>query len=233
MSATASWCCRTSCRPPTATPCRHARPSWWRASIRGRRARSSRPATRAMRATAISSSRAAPSASSSRRRRRTQLNKIGHALHDLDPVFDRVSRQPKLAALAHELGLAAAAAAAVDVHLQAARHRRRGRLASGRDLPAHDAGQRHRLLDRARRCRSRQWLPAARCRARIAAPCASASAGRAMRWSPTSSMRRRGRPSSRCPSRSGAARWSCCTACCRMPAAPTARLGRAMPIRCI
>jgi phytanoyl-CoA hydroxylase len=35
-----------------------------------------------------------------------QLNKIGHALHDLDPVFDRVSRQPKLAALAHELGLA-------------------------------------------------------------------------------------------------------------------------------
>jgi phytanoyl-CoA hydroxylase len=34
------------------------------------------------------------------------LNKIGHALHDLDPVFDRLSRQPKLAALAHTLGLA-------------------------------------------------------------------------------------------------------------------------------
>jgi phytanoyl-CoA hydroxylase len=34
-----------------------------------------------------------------------QLNKIGHALHDLDPVFARVSRQPKLAALAHEIGL--------------------------------------------------------------------------------------------------------------------------------
>ena len=34
-----------------------------------------------------------------------QLNKIGHALHDLDPVFDHVSRQPRLAALAHELGL--------------------------------------------------------------------------------------------------------------------------------
>ena len=32
------------------------------------------------------------------------LNKIGHALHDLDPVFDRVSRQPKLAALAGALG---------------------------------------------------------------------------------------------------------------------------------
>jgi phytanoyl-CoA hydroxylase len=34
------------------------------------------------------------------------LNKIGHALHDLDPVFDRLSRQPKLAALARMLGLA-------------------------------------------------------------------------------------------------------------------------------
>lgn len=32
------------------------------------------------------------------------LNKIGHALHDLDPVFDRISRQPRLAALAQSLG---------------------------------------------------------------------------------------------------------------------------------
>ena len=32
------------------------------------------------------------------------LNKIGHALHDLDPVFDRVSRRPQLAELAHGLG---------------------------------------------------------------------------------------------------------------------------------
>lgn len=33
------------------------------------------------------------------------LNKIGHGLHDLDPVFDRVSRRPGLAALAARLGL--------------------------------------------------------------------------------------------------------------------------------
>ena len=33
------------------------------------------------------------------------LNKIGHALHDLDPVFDRISRRPRLAALARALGL--------------------------------------------------------------------------------------------------------------------------------
>lgn len=34
------------------------------------------------------------------------LNKIGHALHDLDPVFDGFSREPRLAALASGLGLA-------------------------------------------------------------------------------------------------------------------------------
>lgn len=34
------------------------------------------------------------------------VNKVGHALHDLDPVFDRFSRQPALAALAGDLGLA-------------------------------------------------------------------------------------------------------------------------------
>lgn len=35
------------------------------------------------------------------------LNKIGHALHDLDPVFDDFSRDPALAALACDLGLQA------------------------------------------------------------------------------------------------------------------------------
>lgn len=33
------------------------------------------------------------------------INKIGHALHDLDPVFDRFSRSPELAAVARGLGL--------------------------------------------------------------------------------------------------------------------------------
>jgi len=33
------------------------------------------------------------------------INKIGHALHDLDPVFARVSRDPRFAALAASLGL--------------------------------------------------------------------------------------------------------------------------------
>lgn len=33
------------------------------------------------------------------------INKVGHALHDLDPVFDRFSRQPDLAGLASALGM--------------------------------------------------------------------------------------------------------------------------------
>ncbi|MDN3922471.1 phytanoyl-CoA dioxygenase family protein [Roseateles violae] len=34
------------------------------------------------------------------------INKIGHAMHDLDPVFDAFSHGPELAALARDLGLA-------------------------------------------------------------------------------------------------------------------------------
>lgn len=36
---------------------------------------------------------------------RTSLNKIGHALHDLDPVFERFSRAPDLARVARDLGV--------------------------------------------------------------------------------------------------------------------------------
>jgi phytanoyl-CoA hydroxylase len=34
------------------------------------------------------------------------INKVGHALHDLDPVFERFSRQPALAELVADLGVA-------------------------------------------------------------------------------------------------------------------------------
>lgn len=33
------------------------------------------------------------------------INKVGHALHDLDPVFDRFSRQEKILSISNELGL--------------------------------------------------------------------------------------------------------------------------------
>ena len=35
------------------------------------------------------------------------LNKLGHAMHDLDPVFDAFSRTPDLAAVASDIGIAA------------------------------------------------------------------------------------------------------------------------------
>ncbi len=41
-----------------------------------------------------------------RQTKELSINKIGHALHDLDPVFESFSRQPALAALVAALGLA-------------------------------------------------------------------------------------------------------------------------------
>lgn len=41
-----------------------------------------------------------------RQNKALSVNKIGHALHDLDPVFDRFSRADPLPALARDLGLA-------------------------------------------------------------------------------------------------------------------------------
>jgi phytanoyl-CoA hydroxylase len=40
------------------------------------------------------------------RRKALALNKIGHAMHDLDPAFDRFSRTAKLAGLVESLGIA-------------------------------------------------------------------------------------------------------------------------------
>jgi len=41
-----------------------------------------------------------------KRNKATAVNKIGHALHDLDPVFDRFSRQPRLERVVRSLGIA-------------------------------------------------------------------------------------------------------------------------------
>jgi len=40
-----------------------------------------------------------------RQARELSINKLGHAMHDLDPEFERFSRTPQLAALATELGV--------------------------------------------------------------------------------------------------------------------------------
>lgn len=40
-----------------------------------------------------------------RQAKELSINKIGHATHDLDPVFERFTYTPELAAVAHDLGL--------------------------------------------------------------------------------------------------------------------------------
>src|SRR5437660_5584515 len=40
-----------------------------------------------------------------RQKKKESINKIGHALHDLDPVFDEFSRQPKIKELVRDLGI--------------------------------------------------------------------------------------------------------------------------------
>jgi len=40
-----------------------------------------------------------------KQRKEQSINKIGHALHDLDPVFNRFSRTPKLRQLVNDLGI--------------------------------------------------------------------------------------------------------------------------------
>ncbi len=145
-------------------PCRPERPSSWRASIPGRRARSFRRTTQshagdryfqesggAIRFFFEEDATDQPVPLS--------LNKIGHALHDLDPVFDRISRQPRMAALARALGLVQ------PLLLQSMYLFKQPQI--GAEVGWHQdatylftpARHGHRPVDRPRRCRSRQWLP--------------------------------------------------------------------------
>ena len=100
-----------------------------------------------------------------RQAKELSINKVGHALHDLDPVF--ATLLPRAGALPRSrraVGFAAAAAAAVDVHLQAAADRRRGGLPPGQHLPAHRALELRRLLAGARGRQRDQWLHVGRAR---------------------------------------------------------------------
>ncbi len=127
-----------------------------------------------------------------------------------------------------------AAAVAVDVHLQAAGHRRRGALAPGRDLLHSRADQRDRLLVRARRRHRRQRLPVGGAR-RPSRPVARALRARrrcgACRDARRDAVARH--PRGACRSKCRPARWCASTACCRTTARPTARRCRAMRTRCM
>ena len=139
MSEMASLSCPASLLRARATRCGRAPTRWSPHSSLTYRVESSRPAIRRAPPTTTSSARATTFASSSRRMRSSRgslvgkalrINKIGHALHDLDPVFSAFSRTPALAALVAALGISDAAPPPVDVHLQAAAHRRRRRSAT-------------------------------------------------------------------------------------------------------
>ena len=93
-----------------------------------------------------------------RQAKELSINKVGHALHDLDPVFAAFSRDPPPRGGGARRRPGRAAAAAVDVHLQAAADRRRGHLPPGQHVPAHRAAELRRLLAGARGCDRGEWL---------------------------------------------------------------------------
>ena len=87
------------------------------------------------------------------------INKIGHAMHDLDPVFESFSYTPQLAAVAADVGLDDPLALQSMYIFKQPLHRRRGRLPPGRPVPLHRSRHRHRLLVRHRGRDARQRLP--------------------------------------------------------------------------
>ena len=90
------------------------------------------------------------------------INKIGHALHDLDPVFERFSYTPELAEVAAGRRVARRPGAAEHVHLQAAQHRGRGGLPPGRHVPLDRPDQRRGVLVRPGGRHARERLPVGR-----------------------------------------------------------------------
>ena len=100
------------------------------------------------------------------------INKVGHALHDLDPVFATFLAQPSLRRGRRCDRAGPAAAAAVDVHLQAAADRRRGVLPSGQHLSAHRADELHRASGWRWRTPRRPTVACGRSPAAIAGRCA-------------------------------------------------------------
>ena len=152
-----------------------------------------------------------------RRTRRCSINKIGHALHDLDPVFDAVLAHAGARRAGGGAGRRAAAAAAVDVHLQAAAHRRRGGLPSGlrrSSIPSPPAclGFWFALEDATLENGCMWALPGGhRAAAEVSASSAPGRTTRPVDARPEPPARRR----ASCPWRRRRARWSCCMGSCR------------------
>ena len=158
---TASPCCRISNRLRRSPRCAPARRRSSRRSIPPNRRRSSPRATSSTKSDAyfltsgdkircFFEEEAFDGAGALRQPKELSINKIGHAMHDLDPVFAHFSRDPRLHDVALELGLAEPRVLQSDVHLQAAADRRRGALAPRRDVLRHRSDQRDDTVVRAR-----------------------------------------------------------------------------------
>jgi phytanoyl-CoA hydroxylase len=161
------------------------------------------------------------------------INKIGHALHDRDPVFERFSREPPLAELARELGLVQ------PLLMQSMLIFKQPRI-GGEVVWHQDASFLYTepqsvigfwfALEDATRDNGCLWVaPGA-----TAGRCASATCGATTADSKCSrSTRRHGRKRrTPGPSRFRPAPWSCSTACCRTPVHRTARRNHGWPTRC-
>jgi hypothetical protein len=114
--ATATWSSKDS---PRQSPAAHSVPGPSNSRRRGSPVndpRCSPPTSRSARATSSSSTAPARSGASSRPTpsdptagnsdpTELSINKIGHAQHDLDPVFEQFTYTPQLAEVAHDIGL--------------------------------------------------------------------------------------------------------------------------------
>ncbi len=85
------------------------------------------------------------------------LNKVGHALHDLDPVFDAFSRDERLEAVAVDLGLAEPLLAQSMYIFKPPHIGGEVNYHQDFDLPSYDAAELHRLLVCIRGRGCNQW----------------------------------------------------------------------------
>ena len=162
------------------------------------------------------------------------INKIGHALHELDPVFAAFSHGPDWAELANDLGLEApqlwqsmfifkqpGIGGEVRWHQDATFLHSEPITVTGFWIALEDATRRQRLPVGGARRPSRAAAPALRARRRCGA----------FRDARRDAVARH--PRGACRSKCRPARWCASTACCRTTAHPIARRSRAMRTRCM
>ena len=87
------------------------------------------------------------------------INKIGHAMHDLDPVFESFSYTPELADVATDIGMGDPLAIQSMYIFKQPHIGGEVELPPGRHVPVHRAAERRRLLVRHRGRHARERVP--------------------------------------------------------------------------